>query len=156
MKFDHDFIGREALERIAAGPHRRKVTIALDDASVSEVIYGQFGKGELRPKYMEFPSAVYAMHPFDRVEKDGALVGLSTWIGYTANEGKMLTLAIVDEAFAEPGTEIELVWGEPDGGTSKPTVEKHRQVKITGVVAAVPYSEVARTAYAPSWRNQAA
>ncbi|WP_428027887.1 syringate O-demethylase [Altererythrobacter sp.] len=154
VKFDHDFIGREALEKMADGPHRRKVTIALDDASVSEVIYGQFGKGELRPKYMEFPSAVYSMHPFDRVEKDGELVGLSTWIGYTANEGKMLTLAMVDESVAKPGTEVELVWGEPDGGTSKPTVEKHKQVKITGVVAPVPYSEVARTQYAPSWRNQ--
>lgn len=154
VKFDHDFIGREALEKMAAGPHRKKVTIALDDASVSEVIYGQFGKGELRPKYMEFPSAVYAMHPFDRVEKDGQLVGLSTWIGYTANEGKMLTLAMVEESAATPGTEIELVWGEPDGGTSKPTVEPHKQVKIKGVVASVPYSEVARTQYAPSWRNQ--
>jgi glycine cleavage system aminomethyltransferase T len=156
VKFDHDFIGREALEKMAAGPHRRKVTIALDDASVSEAIYGQFGKGELRPKFMEFPSAVYSMHPFDRVEKDGKLVGLSTWIGYTANEGKMLTLAIVDEAVAEPGTEIDFIWGEPDGGTSKPTVEKHRQITIKGVVAAVPYSEVARTNYAPSWRTKAA
>ncbi|MFX8389439.1 hypothetical protein ABTL55_19445, partial [Acinetobacter baumannii] len=88
---------------------RQKVTLALDDESVSEAIYGQFGKGELRPKYMEFPSAVYAMHPFDRVEKDGELIGLSTWIGYTANEGKMLTLAMVAPEHATPGTEIELV-----------------------------------------------
>lgn len=156
VKFDHDFIGREALEAIAQGPHRKKVTIALDDASVSEAIYGQFGKGELRPKYMEFPSAVYAMHPFDRVEVDGKLVGLSTWIAYTANEGKMLTLAMLDEAYAVPGTEVDLIWGEPDGGTSKPTVEPHRQIAIRGVVAPVPYSEVARTSYAPSWRTKAA
>lgn len=160
LKFDHDFVGRTALEAKAAGPHRTKVTVALDDESVSEVIFGQFGPGtdgnRLRPKYMEFPSAVYAMHPFDRVERDGRLVGLSTWIGYTANEGKMLTLAMVDEGCAEPGTEIELVWGEPGGGTSKPTVEKHRQVRITGVVAPIPYSQVARTAYAPSWRTRAA
>jgi syringate O-demethylase len=156
VKFDHDFIGREALERMASQPQRRKVTLALDDASVSEVLYGQFGKDGLRPKYMEFPSAVYAMHPFDRVEKDGQLVGLSTWIGYTANEGKMLALAMVDESMATPGTQVELIWGEPDGGTSKPTVEKHRQVSIRAVVAPVPYSEVARTSYAPSWRNQAA
>lgn len=154
VKFDHDFIGRAVLEKIADGPHRKKVTIALDDASVSEAIYGQFGKGTLRPKYMEFPSAVYSMHPFDRVEKDGKLIGLSTWIAYSANEGKMLTLAMVEEAFATPGTEVDFIWGEPDGGTSKPTVEKHRQITIRGVVAPVPYSEVARTAYAPSWRNK--
>lgn len=161
VKFDHDFIGREALEKIAAGPHRRKVTIALDDEAVSEAIYGQFGHhegkgGQLRPKYMEFPSAVYSMHPFDRVEVNGKLVGLSTWIAYTANEGKMLTLAMVDEEYATPGTEVDFIWGEPDGGTSKPTVERHRQITIKGVVAAVPYSEVARTSYAPSWRTQAA
>ena len=105
---------------------------------------------------MEFPSAVYAMHPFDRVEVNGKLVGLSTWIAYTANEGKMLTLAMVDEDYAVPGTEVDFIWGEPDGGTSKPTVDRHRQITIKGVVAAVPYSEVARTAYAPSWRNNAA
>lgn len=156
VKFDHEFIGREALEEMAKQPQRRKVTIALDDASVSEAVFGQFGKGKLRPKYMEFPSAVYSMHPFDRVEVDGKLVGVSTWVAYTANEGKMLTLAMLDEQYAEPGTEVDFIWGEPDGGTSKPTVEKHRQITIKGVVAAVPYSEVARTSYAPSWRNQAA
>lgn len=156
VKFDHEFIGRAALEKMAAGPHRKKVTLALDSGSVTDAIYSQFEKDGLRAKYMEFPSAVYAMHPFDRIEKDGALIGLSTWISYSANEGKMLTLAIVDEAFAQPGTEVDFIWGEPDGGTSKPTVEKHRQVTIKAVVAAVPYSEVARTAYAKSWRNRAA
>jgi syringate O-demethylase len=28
VKFDHDFIGREALEEIADGEHRQKVTLA--------------------------------------------------------------------------------------------------------------------------------
>jgi glycine cleavage system aminomethyltransferase T len=156
VKFDHDFIGREALEKMATQPQRKKVTLALDDDSVTEVVYGQFGKGELRPKYMEFPSAVFAMHPFDRVEKNGKLIGLSTWISYTANEGKMLTLAMLDAEFADPGTEVDFIWGEPDGGTSKPTVEAHKQVTIKAVVAPVPYSEVARTSYASSWRTKTA
>ncbi len=38
VKFDHDFIGREALERMATGEHRQKVTLALDDDSVTETI----------------------------------------------------------------------------------------------------------------------
>ncbi len=154
VKFDHDFVGREALEQIAAGPHRKKVTLALDSASVTDAIFTQFEKDGLRAKYMEFPSAVYSMHPFDRVEHEGQLIGLSTWVGYSANEGRMLTLAMVDEAFAEPGTEVDFIWGEPDGGTSKPTVEPHRQVKIKAIVSPAPYSEVARTVYADSWRNR--
>ena len=66
----------------------------------------------------------------------------------------MLTLAILDPEFAEPGNEVTLIWGEPDGGTTKPTVERHKQVEIKAVVSPVPYSNVARTAYADSWRNK--
>jgi hypothetical protein len=35
-------------------------------------------------------------------------------------------------------------------------VEPHSQVTIKAVVAPAPYSEVARTAYVPSWRTKAA
>lgn len=155
VKFDHDFIGREALEAKAAGPHRRKVTLALDNEDVMRVQSSALSKGD-RAKFMEYPSAVYAMHPFDQVLQDGKMVGLSTWIGYTANEGKFLTLAMVDESVATPGTQVTLLWGEPDGGTRKPTVERHVQTEIKAVVAPVPYSEVARDAYADSWRNRQA
>ena len=153
VKFDHPYIGREALQQMAAGPHRKKVTLALDNESVTDVLFTLFDQ-DLRAKYMEFPSAVYAMHPFDRVTVDGKLVGLSTWVGYSSNEGKMLTLAILDAAHSVPGTEVTFVWGEPDGGTRKPTVERHKQVEIKAVVSPVPYSAVARNAYADSWRNR--
>jgi len=153
VKFDHDFIGREALEKKAEGPHRRKVTLALDNEDVLRVMSSMFSKGD-RAKFIDFPSAVYSMHPFDCVLADGGTVGLSTWIGYSWNEGRMLTLAMVDEAYAEPGTEVTLLWGEPDGGTRKPTVERHVQTEIKAVVSPVPYSEVARDAYAESWRNR--
>ena len=59
------------------------------------------------------------MHPFDRVTVDGKTIGISTWIGYTANEGKMLTLAVLDADYAEPGTEVIFVWGEENGGFGK-------------------------------------
>jgi syringate O-demethylase len=152
-KFDHEFIGRAALEKLAATPHRRKVTLALDDVSVTDALYTMFDQG-VRAKFIEFPSAVYSMHPFDRVTVDGKLVGVSTWIGYSANEGKMLTLAMLDEHHAAPGTEVVFVWGEPDGGTRKPTVERHKQVEIKAVVSPVPYSNAARTVYAEGWRTK--
>ncbi|HVN60831.1 MAG TPA: aminomethyltransferase family protein [Gaiellaceae bacterium] len=146
VKFDHDFIGREALERLAGGEHRRKVTLALDDDNVTETIGTMFRRSE-RAKFIDWPSAVYSMHPFDRVTADGETVGLSTWIGYSANEGKMLTLAVVDAECEEPGTEVTLVWGEENGGSAKPTVEPHVQAEIRAVVSPVPYTEVVRTSY---------
>ncbi|MBB5698019.1 syringate O-demethylase [Sphingomonas yantingensis] len=153
VKFDHDFIGREALERMAGVPQRKKVTLALDNADVMRVMSSALQKGE-RAKYMEFPSAVYSMHPYDAVLKDGRTIGVSTWIGYSANEGTMLTLAMVEADFAEPGTEVTLLWGEPDGGTRKPTVERHVQTEIKAIVSSVPYSEVARDSYAEGWRTK--
>jgi vanillate/3-O-methylgallate O-demethylase len=153
VKFDHDFIGRAALEKKANGPHRRKVTLALDSDQVLKVISTVFDKKD-RAKFIEFPSAVYSMHPFDRVLANGKTVGLSTWIGYSSNEGKMLTLAMVDEEDSKPGTRVTLLWGEPNGGSAKPHVERHVQVEIPAIVSPVPYAEVAREEYAPpGWRT---
>ena len=76
-----------------------------------------------RAKFMDWPAAVYSMHQYDKVMVDGETVGVSTWIAYSSNEGKMLTLAVLDAEYAEPGTEVTFVWGEEDGGTTKPTVE---------------------------------
>ncbi len=148
VKFDHEFVGREALERIAEGEHRQKVTLALDDDDVAATIATMLGTqtGE-RAKFIDWPSAVYSMHPFDAVTVDGETIGLSTWIGYSANEGKMLTLAIVEPEHAEPGTEVTLVWGEPGGGSAKPTVEPHVQTEIRATVSPVPYVEVVRRSY---------
>ena len=134
-------------------PKRRKVTLELNTEDVMRVIGSAFAEKD-RSKFMEFPSAVYSMHPFDTVTVDGRQVGLSTWIGYSFNEGKMLTLAILDPDVAEPGTEVVLVWGEPNGGTSKPTVEPHVQTELRAIVSPIPYAETARKVYADSsWRT---
>jgi syringate O-demethylase len=154
VKFDHDFVGRAALEKKASGPHRKKVTLALDNDHALKIMGTVFDKGD-RAKFIEFPSAVYSMHPFDRVLANGKTVGLSTWIGYSSNEGKMLTLAMVDESSSKPGTDVVLLWGEPNGGSAKPNVECHVQVEIPAVVSPVPYTEVVRETYAPpGWRTQ--
>ena len=152
VKFDHDFVGREALERMAGETHRTKVTLALDNEDVLRVMSSMFAKGS-RAKFFEFPSAVYSMHPFDEVKADGKTIGVSTWIGYSSNEGRMLSLAMIDPAHVEMGKTVTLVWGEPNGGTSKPTVEPHVQTEIKAIVSPVPYSQVARNSYADSWRQ---
>lgn len=146
VRFDHEYIGRDPLKEISAAPPRTKVTLALEDEDVLRVIGTQLGKPP-RAKFIEFPSAVYSMHPYDAVQVNGETIGISTWIGYSSNEAQMLTLAVVDNQHAEPGTEVTLIWGEPDGGTAKPTVEPHAQTEIRAIVSPVPYAKVARAAY---------
>ena len=55
----------------------------------------------------------------------------------------------------ELGTEVTLVWGEQDGGSSKPVVERHAQAEIRAIVSPAPYSEVARSSYHEGWRTKA-
>jgi syringate O-demethylase len=149
VKFDHDFIGREALEKSQGESPRKKVTLALNAEDVTRAIGTMFQPGN-RAKYMDFPSAVYSTLPYDRVLVGGNTVGISTWCGYSSNEGSMLTLAILDRAHSEPGTEVTLLWGEKDGGTSKPTVEPHVQTAIRATVGPVPYASAARSGYRSS------
>ena len=75
--------------------------------------------------------------------------GLSTYTGFSSNERAMLSLAVIDVAHAQPGTEVTIVWGEPDGGTTKPTVERHVQARIRATVAPAPISQTARESYRP-------
>lgn len=146
VKFDHEFIGREALEKIAPGPKRRKVTLAWHGEDVAKVMGSLFLAGD-KPKYIDLPLANYATLPYDAIVKDGEIVGLSTYTGYSTNEGTILSLSIIDAEHAEPGTEVTVIWGEPGGGTAKPTVEPHVQTEIRATVGPVPYAAVAREAY---------
>jgi vanillate/3-O-methylgallate O-demethylase len=153
VKFDHDFVGREALERIADHPRRKKVTLAWNGEDVAQAMGTLFEKGEA-VKYIDLPLSNYATWPYDKVLYDGEMVGLSTFSGYSYNERAMLSLAMVD-VDVEIGTEVILVWGEEEGGSAKPVVERHRQTELRAVVSPCPYSEVARTSYAEGWRSKA-
>jgi glycine cleavage system aminomethyltransferase T len=150
VKFDHDFIGRAALEQIAPNPARRKVTLVWNGDDVARALGTLFtGESEIK-KYIDLPLANYATLPYDKVVKGGRMAGLSTYTGYNFNERAMLSLGIVDNEFSEPGTEVTVVWGEEKGGSTKPTVERHAQAEIRATVQPVPISEVARVAYRPA------
>jgi|SRR5215204_636638 len=153
VKFDHDFIGREALEKIADRPMRRKVTLAWNRDDVTRAMGSMFEKGDT-VKYIDLPLSNYATWPYDKLLRDGETIGLSTFSGYSFNERAMLSLAIVD-VDVEIGSEVTLVWGEEGGGSAKPVVERHQQAELRAIVSPCPYSEVARTSYAEGWRSKA-
>jgi vanillate/3-O-methylgallate O-demethylase len=152
VKFDHDFIGREALEKMAAKPQRRKVTFAWNADDVSKVFRSLLEPGKENYKYIDLPLSNYTSATYDKVMNAGKTVGLSMFSGYSYNERSMLSLGVVD-ADIENGNEVTLVWGEEGGGTQKTTVERHKQTEIRAIVSPVPYSEVARKSYAAGWRT---
>ena len=150
VKFDHDFVGRAALEQMTARPPRAKMTLVWNGDDVEKVLGTLFHSDDRIAKYIDLPLANYATLPYDRVVKDGRTVGLSTYTGYNFNERAMLSLAMVEQAVSEPGTEVTVVWGEEKGGSTKPTVEPHIQAEIRATVQPAPISEVARVGYRPA------
>jgi vanillate/3-O-methylgallate O-demethylase len=147
VKFDHDFIGRSALEELAKQPHRQKVTLVWEPEDVVKVFASMFNEDK-RGKYLEMPASNYATLPYDKVvDASGRIVGLSTYSGYNANVGRWVSLAMIDADQAALGSELTLIWGEENGGTSKPTVERHVQMPIRGKVAPAPFNATATGVY---------
>ena len=149
VKFDHDFVGRAALEKVADHQKRKKVTYVWDGEDVERALGTLFHANGDIAKYIDLPLANYATLPFDKIVKNGKTVGVSTYTGYTYNERSMISLGVIDLEHSEPGTPVTLVWGEEGRGSSKPTVERHKQAEIRATVTPAPYAEVARTAYRP-------
>jgi vanillate/3-O-methylgallate O-demethylase len=154
VKFDHDFIGREALEKKANQPHRHKVTFAWNPDDAAKVWRSMLEPGKDHFKYVDLPLSNYGSASFDTILHKGNTVGASMFAGYSYNERSMLSLGIVDPDI-EIGTEVTLVWGEPNGGTEKATVEPHKQLEIRAIVSPVPYAAVVRESYAADgWRAE--
>jgi vanillate/3-O-methylgallate O-demethylase len=152
IKFDHDFIGRAALEKMAGEPQRRKVTLAWNGDDVAKVFRSMFEPGGENYKYIDLPLSNYASSSYDQVLSGGKMVGVSMFSGYSYNERSMLSLSTIDPEI-EIGTEVTLLWGEEGGGSRKTTVERHKQIDIRAMVSPVPYSKVARETYAAGWRT---
>jgi glycine cleavage system aminomethyltransferase T len=148
VKFDHDFIGRESLEKLEFKPHRKKVTLHWNSEDVVRV-FATMLRETGRSKYLEMPASHYATHPYDAVLKNGRLAGISTYSAYMSNGGSWISLAMLDENQSAVGTEVTVLWGEKDGGSNKPVVERHVQTQIRATVGPWPYADSARAGYRP-------
>jgi vanillate/3-O-methylgallate O-demethylase len=153
VKFDHDFIGRDALEKIDPASQRRKVTLAWDAEDIAKIQSSLYDLDGPQYKFFDLPLANYGSANYDAViDADDNVVGYSMFTGYSANERRALSLATVAPDVPE-GAEIRVVWGEPNGGTSKASVEPHEQFAARAVVSPVPYSSVVRETYHEGWRT---
>jgi vanillate/3-O-methylgallate O-demethylase len=156
IKYDHDFVGRAALERRQGQSERKKVTFAWNPSDVLKIFASLLEPGGENYKYFDFPNCNYATSSYDNITSNGRTVGYSMFGGYSFNERTVLSLGVVDQGI-EVGDELTLVWGEESGGTGKTTVERHRQLEIRVRVSPTPYAVDARAAYYGSgWRSTVA
>jgi len=130
VKFDHDFLGREALEVEKASPRRVLRTLVWNAEDVQDVYESLFRPGE-NYEYMEMPRDQRGFMWADRVSLAGSTVGVATSRGYSYYFRQMISLSTIDVAASELGTELVVHWGKPGG----------RQKQIRAVVAPAPYKK---------------
>ena len=95
-KFDHDFIGREALEARQGEAHRKKSWVEWNPDDVAKIYASMYNQGAERLKYLDTPMATYTACQFDRVEKNGVHVGNMNLSIYSSNTRSFISLGSLD------------------------------------------------------------
>ncbi|GAB7358499.1 hypothetical protein MBLNU230_g2562t1 [Neophaeotheca triangularis] len=127
VKFEHDFIGKEALQKIAADPPRKFVALEWNSEDVADVFASHFREETF--DYMEMPRSNFLVA--DGVFVEDSLVGCAMSRCYSYWFKKMISHAIIDTKHSQPGTEVKVKWGSGDGP----------QKLIRAVVHHAPYKE---------------
>ncbi|MEU6606348.1 aminomethyl transferase family protein [Streptomyces shenzhenensis] len=133
ISFGHDFLGRDALRALKDAERRRKVTLVMRADDVASVLGAGHGIVNTLAK--------------QRVESsDGGLVGKTEYTAFSDPYGTMLSLALVSQDMAAPGTEVTVVWGDHPGGDVARDAELSLP-RIRATVQPCPYNEFARAGY---------
>ncbi|WP_049985665.1 hypothetical protein [Halobellus rufus] len=138
IDFDHDFVGKEAVKETVDNPRRERVTFVWNAEDVVDMYASLFEDGETN-KFFEMPDPGFRWNvaQYDRIEKDGEIVGLSKDQGYLSSERAVLSIGVIDTDYAEPGTEVTLVWGDEKSENS--AIERHTETEIQATVSPSPY-----------------
>jgi glycine cleavage system aminomethyltransferase T len=139
LKHDHDYIGREALEARKDEPHKKKAWFLWNREDVGRIFSSMYEEGANRFKYLDSPASFYTACQFDRVEKDGELAGFAMLTSYSSNVRGWISIGTIDEDKYQPGDEVGIVWGEPNGGSNNPAVERHTQITVRATIMARPF-----------------
>jgi len=137
IKFDHDFIGRAALEAMAPERKLKKVRLVWNQEDVVDIYASAFSNGD-KYKKIELPVGNYTVAPADRILLGDEEVGVSFYPAYSEADRACISLASIRSDLAVDGQGLTLVWGEPDGGSGKPTVERHVQKAVRVTVDSKP------------------
>jgi vanillate/3-O-methylgallate O-demethylase len=133
-KFDHDFIGRAAVEKEVAAPRRKTVTLRWNPADIGEIFASQFRQGD-EYKFIEFPCMVQPKQAgghADLVTKGGKEVGVASAGVYSYYYRELLTHCVIDIDQAEDGNEVIVHWGD-FGGKIK---------EVRAIVSRFPYQDL--------------
>jgi glycine cleavage system aminomethyltransferase T len=115
-KFDHDFIGREALAAGIAKPKRTTVTLRWNPDDVMDTYASLLRPGEAyKPIDLPYAPQRWPMAHADHVLIDGREIGYSSATIYSYSFREFLSLGCLDIENCNVGTEVIVQWGDHDG-----------------------------------------
>jgi len=141
VRFDHDFPGRAALERIADNPPNAMVTLEWNAEDVADIVASQY-RGRDAVAYEPIddrPSDNYFVNPngfhyhADKVLLDGTPIGSSAGRIRSVYYKRMISLGFIQREHVVEGKQLTLLWGAPGG--------PQKEVRVT--VARTPYMDLA-------------
>lgn len=144
INFEHEFIGKEALKEAVEQQDRTLVSLFWDPKDAKKVNDRLYDNGEIYKTFGDLPLIRRATMPYDEVRKDGELVGISHTRSYQWDIRGVVSLCRIDKEFSDPGTEVTVIWGEPDGTSPNPSIEDHVQTEISATVREAPYKQKAK------------
>ena len=139
VNFDHEFRGKEALQRIAENQTRTATTLEWNADDVGVVFASMLRPGEkpaddiTKPSDMTLSENSFFLrseYRADRVLHNGEDVGITSGRMISYNYNSMISLGFIRPDLAVEGTELTIIWGTP--GTP--------QFEIRAKVARYPYN----------------
>ena len=147
IRFDHEFVGRDALLRRRDEPALRKVTLQWNPEDAGSLFTQMLTPGGRNVRFLHLPAMCDKLDKhYDTLTLDGRGVGNSAYTAYSANERSLLSLALVDDT-VRIGDEVVIGWGEAGGGYGSAVTPATDIVPIRATVSPAPFAQVAREDY---------
>jgi vanillate/3-O-methylgallate O-demethylase len=155
VNFEHDFVGREAVEKHSKDQKLKKVTLLWNVDDACELFARMLSPDGSDYRFLHLPNMNEGNLSYDTVTMGGKMVGTAHFTAYTPNEHSILSLCTVDRSL-ELGEEVVLNWGEAGGGFGDRTFAPTKTAMIRAIVSPVPYSKVVREEYVgrEGWRSR--
>lgn len=136
--FDHDFVGRDVIEKAFQSPKRKIVTLEWDKGDILD-IYSSFFESDEPYLYMNLPANdIWTANNSEVVSDDvyvgNSLIGISSGRIYSYYSRKMVSLCLIEVEHSAPGQIVEVVWGDPGS----------KQKRIKAIVAKFPHLDLPR------------
>lgn len=111
-KFDHDFLGRAALETEVANPKRTVVTLCWNPEDVIDIYASLLRPGEAyKPIDLPYAPNVWPQAHADHILKDGRQIGISSGTIYSYYFREVVSMGCIDIDASKIGTEVTVQWG---------------------------------------------